>query len=41
MLLKYGAGKAIITDNLVVGKLNVTNLGAKKAIVVNNADDSL
>jgi len=40
VILRSGTGKAIITENLIAGKLNVTNLGAKKAIVVNNADDS-
>ena len=34
------AGKAIITDNLMAGTLQVTNLGAKAAIVQNNAPDS-
>jgi hypothetical protein len=40
VILASGTGKAIITENLIAGKLNVTNLGAKKAVVVNNADDS-
>jgi len=34
------AGKAIITGNLMAGTLQVTNLGAKAAIVQNNAPDS-
>jgi hypothetical protein len=34
-----GAGKIIFTDNLVTGALNVTNLGARMAIVKDNAPD--
>ncbi len=35
-----GAGKAIVTDNLVAGPLVVLNGGAKRLIVANNADDA-
>lgn len=34
------AGKAIITDNLMAGTQQITNLGAKALVVQNNAPDS-
>jgi hypothetical protein len=40
VLLLPGAGKAIVTDNLMTGAMNVTNAGAKLLICQNNAPDS-
>ena len=39
LLLAAGSGKAIFTDNIITGALNVTNLGARVAIVKDNAAD--
>jgi hypothetical protein len=36
-LLAQGSGKAIVTNNLVAGALNVTDLGARVSIVRDNA----
>jgi hypothetical protein len=38
--LAAGSGKAVITDNLIAGKLNIVNGGAKLAVIQNNAPDS-
>jgi hypothetical protein len=40
LLLTAGARKAIFTENLITGPMNVTDLGAKLKIVQNNAPDS-
>ena len=40
VVLGAGSGKAIITENLITGKLLVTNNGAKLAVIENNAPDS-
>lgn len=40
VLLLPGSGKAIVTDNLMTGAMNVTNAGAKLLICQNNAPDS-
>ena len=40
ILLRAGSGKVIVTDNLIKGALNVTNGGAKLAIIENNAPDA-
>jgi hypothetical protein len=40
VLLAAGSGKAIITENLMVGVQKVTNNGAKLAIVKDNAPDA-
>ena len=40
ILLRAGSAKAIVTDNIMKGVLNITNAGAKIAIIQNNAPDS-
>ena len=40
VLLGAGAGKVIVTENLVSGPLGITNQGAKLLINQNNAPDS-
>lgn len=39
VLLAAGAGKAVVTDNIVDGPLGVVNQGARGAVVVNNLGD--
>lgn len=39
VLLANGSGKAIVKDNLITGALNVTDLGARVAIIKDNAAD--
>ena len=41
VLLAPGSRRAIITDNLIAGAMNITNAGAKGVVVIaNNADEA-